>query len=111
MGMMIPIQITFRDVPHSSALEELVRERASKLETFSGRIVGCRVALETPHRHHHHGKQYSVRIDLTVPGDELVVSNDGEDMYATVNEAFSDAQRRLRNHFERQRAQARHPNG
>jgi ribosomal subunit interface protein len=109
--MMIPIQITFRDVPHSTALEDLVRERASKLETFSDRIVGCRVALETPHRHHHNGKQYSVRIDLTVPGDELVVSSDGEDMYAAVNEAFQDAQRRLRNHFERLRAQARHPHG
>lgn len=109
--MMIPIQITFRDVPHSTALEDLVRERAGKLETFSDRIVGCRVALETPHRHHHNGKQYCVRIDLTVPGDELVVSAEGEDMYAAVNEAFQDAQRRLRNHFDRLRAQARHPNG
>lgn len=108
--MLIPVQITFRDLPHSTALEDLVRERAGKLETFSGRIVGCRVALETPHRHHHNGKQYSVRIDLTVPGDELVVSADGEDIYATVNEAFSDAQRRLRNHFDRLRDQSRHQN-
>jgi hypothetical protein len=28
--------------------------------------------IEAPHRHHRQGKRYHVRIDITVPGDELV---------------------------------------
>ena len=108
--MRIPIQITFRAMDHSDALEQLVRERAGKLETLSDRITGCRVALEAPHRHHHQaGGRYHVRIDLTVPGDELVLSRTSkEDMYVAVNEAFGDAHRRLKEHFGRKRVQARH---
>ncbi len=109
--MRIPLQITFRDMDHSDALDQLVREHAEKLEALSDRIIGCRVALETPHRHHHQGGgHFHVRIDLTVPGEELVLSHTSrQDMYAAVNEAFADAHRRLRNHFERKRTQERHP--
>jgi ribosomal subunit interface protein len=108
--MQIPIQITFRDMDHSGALEQLVRERARKLETLSAKIMGCRVALEAPHRHSHQADgRYHVRIDLTVPGDEIVLSHtSGEDMYVAVNQAFQGAQRRLKEHFGRRRVQARH---
>ena len=36
--------------------------------------MGCRVIVEAPHRHHRKGKAYEVRIDLTVPGGELVIN-------------------------------------
>lgn len=108
--MRIPIQITFRDMDHSDALDQLVREHAVKLEAYSDRIIGCKVALETPHRHHHQADgHYHVRIDLTVPGEYLVVNRtSGQDMYAAVNEAFTDAHRRLKEHFEKKRTQERH---
>ena len=105
----IPLQITFRDMPHSDAIEEHVRRRAAKLDTFYDRITGCRVALEMPHRHHRHGKRYQVRIDLTVPGDELVVTRnppqnlEHEDLHATVEGAFDDAERLLEDHVRKQR--------
>jgi ribosome-associated translation inhibitor RaiA len=72
--MEIPLQITFRNMAPSQAIEDNIREKVSKLESFYDRIMSCRVIVEAPHRHHRKGKAYEVRIDLTVPGGELVVN-------------------------------------
>ena len=72
--METPLQITFRNMPRSNAIEENVREKAAKLESLYDGITSCRVIVEAPHRHHHKGKAYVVRIDLAVPGGELVIN-------------------------------------
>jgi len=71
--MQVPLQITFRNMESSPIVEEWVRAAADRLETFYGQIMGCRVAVEMPHRHHRKGSMYHVRIDLTLPGGELVI--------------------------------------
>ena len=37
--MEIPLQITFRNMPPSGAIENAIREKASKLDSFYGRIL------------------------------------------------------------------------
>lgn len=54
-------------------VEAHIREAASKLDIFCDEIMSCRVLIEAPHRHHRKGRQYHVRVDLTVPGAELVI--------------------------------------
>ena len=76
--MQVPLQVSFRGIAHSDAVEADIRGRAEKLEQFYGRITSNRVIVETPHGHHHTGKLYHVRIDLTVPGGEIVVGRDPE---------------------------------
>jgi ribosome-associated translation inhibitor RaiA len=70
------LQVTFRNMKSSPTVEEWVREAAGKLETFYGQITGCHVAVEVPHRHHLRGALYHVRIDLTLPGGELVIKRE-----------------------------------
>jgi len=74
--MKLPVQITFRNLEPSPVVEEWVRAEAKKLETFYDRIMSCRVAVEIPHRHHRKGKQCHVRIDLTLPGKEVVIKRE-----------------------------------
>jgi ribosome-associated translation inhibitor RaiA len=74
--MKLPVQITFRNLEPSPMVEEWVRAETKKLETFYDRIMSCRVAVEIPHRHHRKGKQCHVRIDLTLPGKELVIKRE-----------------------------------
>ncbi len=97
--MAAPVQITFRDIPHSDAVTAHVERRAAKLATFEENIIRCHVVVEMPHRHHTHGHRYHVRIDAHLPGKELVVSrtspNGGEDLSALLDDAFSDAERLL----------------
>jgi cold shock CspA family protein len=74
--MQIPIQITFRNMDSSPAVEARVREEAEKLSEFYDRITGCRVMVEIPHQHRQQGKRFHVRVDLTVPGGEIVVNHE-----------------------------------
>jgi cold shock CspA family protein/ribosome-associated translation inhibitor RaiA len=107
--MRTPLQLTFRGVTPTEPIETYVRTRADKLERFFDRITGCHVMIESPHRHKRHGYHYRIRIDLVVPGDELVVTRDPaerkdqEDLYASIGAAFDDAQRILEDHVRTQR--------
>ena len=105
--MQIPVQVAFRDIDPSPAIEARIREHVAKLEDFHPRITGCRVMVEAHHRRHRKGKLYHVRIDLTVPGTELVVSRDSqenhahEDVYVAIRDAFDATRRRLQDHVHR----------
>jgi len=99
--MKIPLQITFRGIPHSDAVEARIREKAAKLEKFSSDIMSCRVAVEAEHHHHHQGNLYHIRIDITTPHKEMAVSKEHydkqahEEIYVAIRDAFNAAGRQL----------------
>jgi ribosome-associated translation inhibitor RaiA len=70
------LQTTFRNVDRSEAVESRVREEAEKLHRYFDRIQSCRVMVEAPHRHHLRGEPFHIRIEVGVPGRELVVGHD-----------------------------------
>ncbi len=112
----IPPQVSFRELPRSEAIEAVVREKTQKLEEFCDDLMGCRVLIESPHRHPHKGKIYHVRIDLTVPGDEIVVKRDPpehashEDVHVAIRDAFDAARRQLQDYVRRRRGDTKtHP--
>jgi hypothetical protein len=48
-------------------------------ERFFHGIVSCRVLVEHIRRRHEHGSPFNVRIELSVPGAELVVNYTDDD--------------------------------
>jgi len=107
--MQRPLQVAFPNLPHSQAIEARIAAQAATLESCYDRIQGCRVVVDQPHRHRKDGNAFQVRIDLTVPGGELVVKRDSstdrgtEDLDALVLEAFDDLRRQLDDHVGRLR--------
>jgi len=107
--MQLPLQVTYQDMDPSEALDQNVRQHAEKLEQFYDQIMSCRVVVEAGHKHHHQGNIYHVRIDLKVPGKELVVSRDPsqhqahEDVYVAIRDAFVAMRRQLEDFARRQR--------
>jgi cold shock CspA family protein len=125
--MQIAPTITFRGIDHSDALEADIRARIDKLATYYESIIGCRVLVEMLQRHHERGNRYHVRIDLRVPGDEIVVSHEArirstvrklevektkkaqepdperKQAATAVHKAFDIARRRLQDFARRQR--------
>lgn len=103
-AMQIPLEVSFRNVAPSAAIEAAIREKAAKLEEFYDRITSARVVVETPHRRHRQGKLFHVRIDLRVPNREIVVSREPaehhafEDVYVAIRDAFDAAKRQLEDH-------------
>ncbi|TAK63770.1 HPF/RaiA family ribosome-associated protein [Methylobacter sp.] len=111
--MQIPLQITFRGIPHSDAVEAKIREKVSKLDRFHSHIMSCRVAVEAEHHRHHQGNQYHIRIDLTTPHKELVISREHhdkkayEDIYIAIRDAFNAAIRQLEDYARVQRGKVK----
>lgn len=96
------LQITLHGVDRSPALEDDIRAKAEKLRQFHDSITSCRVVVERPHRHHHRGGQFVVRVRLEVPGASIAVNHDhAGDVHVAVRDAFDAARRRLEDHVRR----------
>ena len=99
--MDIPLQISFRNMDRSETVEAKVRERAARLESYFNHISSCRVVIEAPERRRRKGKLYHVRVEIGVPGTELVANRHPknkhahEDVYVAVRDAFDAARRQL----------------
>jgi ribosomal subunit interface protein len=110
--MQTDVQITFRDMPPSEAVEQRIRERVAKLEEFHDRITACRVVVESARRRQK-GIAFQVRIDLTLPGEELAISRDhlnrrpADDIYVAVRNAFDAMERRLKGTARRRRGEVK----
>lgn len=106
------ITTTFRDMPPSPALQAAAERWAARLAHVFGRIVGCHVSIEKPHRHHLHGSPFQINIVLAVPGAHITVSNQtNEDAYVAVANAFRAARRQLLDHVNLQRHFVKGPTG
>jgi len=107
--MQIALEISFRHMKPSAAVEAVIREKAAKLERFFDRIIGCRVVVEAPHRRRTKGKLYIVGVNIVVPGKELVANHTGpknhahEDVYVAIRDAFNAAGRQLEEHARKVR--------
>jgi ribosome-associated translation inhibitor RaiA len=101
------VQIAFHGVDNSPAMEALVRRRTDELLQFSDRIIACKVALEATHRGQRQGRIYRIRIELIVPGGEIVVSQEPamnhahEDLRVAIRDAFDAARRQLQDRMRR----------
>jgi cold shock CspA family protein len=125
--MILPVQITFKNMESSPTVEEWIQAEAAKLDAFYSQIMSCRVAIEIPHRHHKKGSPYHIRIEMVLPGAELVVKREpslssrvrqlGEreikkhlevkiphkNLRLAIADAFKAAGRRLQDYARRQR--------
>jgi len=121
------LQITFRNMEPSKEIKEWIRAEAAKLDLLYSQLLGCRVMVEIPHRHHREGSPFHIRIDLTVPQGEIVVKREpsssararhlGEreskkraevkiphkNLRIAIDEAFKAPGRRLQDYARRQR--------
>jgi ribosome-associated translation inhibitor RaiA len=105
-----PLKLTFHGVEPTAAIEDRIRDRFARLERLHDGIVACHVIIAAPHRHHHKGTLFNVRIDLTVPHGEIVVGGRDsahdhahEDLYVAIRDSFDVARRLLQEHVRKQR--------
>ena len=104
--MQTPVDITFRSMEPSIAVEHAIRSWAARLDRTFDRIERCAVVIETPHRHQRQGKQYRVRIEVTVPDRIIAISHEPgdeaahDDVYVAIADAFRAARRQLQEHAQ-----------
>lgn len=125
--MIVPLQITVRNIQHSEAADAQIREEVARLEELFDQLIHCRVVVEMPHQHHERGNPFQVQIRLEVPGTELIVSHQPslhaqsvdleetrhhkalelegahKDLYLVIHDAFRKARRQLQEYIQRHR--------
>lgn len=107
--MQLPLQITYKGIDPSDAIEARIRQHAARLEQFHDRITSCHVVVEEPQHRRHKGNLFRLRINLTVPGHTIVVSRDPgldhahEDMGVAIRDAFNAAGRQIEDYVRRAR--------
>ena len=108
--MQLPVGISYRGVEKSDQLEQLIRNKAARLDRFCDHISRCDVVVEHPNHSQNTGNPFRVRIDVTVPpGHELVADErqSEHDMHEplskVINDAFRAMERQLKTLVEKQR--------
>lgn len=111
--MQIPVQVSFHGVDHSDAVVQRVHEKIAKLEQFCSDIISCRVAVEKLHKspvaETRKGEPFHVTIDVSVPGDTLIVKRDPkngdnhEDIGIALRDAFDAMERQVKTYVDRRR--------
>lgn len=115
--MQLPIDISYRNVEKTPAIDDLIRSKAEKLEEVCDHIMGCHIAVEQTHTHPEKGSPYRVRIDLTVPPNHEVVAEKSPDtgiqydsLQVVIRDAFEAARRQLKELTEKQQNRTKsHP--
>jgi ribosomal subunit interface protein len=94
--MQQPLQITFRDIEPSLAVEQKIREKVEKFDTFYNHITSCKVVVEQVQKHQHQGKLHNISIYVNVPGKELTVSkHPNENLYIAIQQATDNMRQQL----------------
>jgi len=105
--MQSPVQIHFKNMEPSEAVEAAINKWVAKLDRAYPTIVTCRVCVEAPSRKKLHGGLYHTRIDIRLPGKEVVVNRTPDlhhsyfDAYVSIRDAFKSARRQLENVVKR----------
>jgi len=115
-GMKVPLEISFRGIEKTDAVEDLIREKAADMERLCGDIISCRIVVEVPQQYQKSGRPYRVRINVNIPpGHEVVVrreSSEGmlhDELPSTIREAFDAAKRQVKKIVEKRRGDVKSP--
>lgn len=101
-------QITYRGMQHSPAMDQRILELASKLEEFHPKITSCHVIVDELDRKKRNGNRFNVRVDVHVPGHEIVATKqDHEDCYVAIGDAFDAVLRQLDENIRKLRGEVK----
>lgn len=114
--MRVPLEMAFKHVEPSAAMESLIRERVQRLHRYAPRIISARIAVEAPHLSPtEEPLEYRVRLEVSIPGQNLVAVRNRDDNqrpqhdpYRAIREAFTALESQLKSRAGRLR-RGRHP--
>ncbi len=84
--MSTPISITFSKTRSTPWLAAEIESRVKRLCATCTDVQSCRVVVDIPHRRHRRGNRFRIRIELSVPGEDLAVTRDAN-VHATVKDS------------------------
>lgn len=97
------VDVVYRDLESSAALNEIISKKLEKLNRFTDQIIHSRVVLDTPHNHKHKGKQFRASLELDIKGHPIAITQDNESIHLAVRDLFNSAERKVKQITAKQR--------
>ncbi|WP_115701742.1 HPF/RaiA family ribosome-associated protein [Legionella sainthelensi] len=106
---MSSVQITFRSVSYSSAIECHIAKHYNKLKRIYRKINNCRVIIDREENHRIKGKIFSVCINITLRSKELASKKQNQNLYIALRDGFSAIDKLLEKQFKKKITLPKHP--
>ncbi|MFP3920571.1 MAG: HPF/RaiA family ribosome-associated protein [Dichotomicrobium sp.] len=107
--MEVPVEIAFRHLESSEAVENRIHEHIEKLKQVFDRLVSCRVTVELVSGHRK-GNKFLVTVEANVPGKPYFVGHSStdenhqhDDIYLAIRDAFAAVRRQLQDYARKVR--------
>lgn len=97
------VDVVYRDMESSAALNEIISKKLEKLNRFTDQIIHSRVVLDTPHNHKQKGKQFRASLELDIKGHPIAITQDNESIHLAVRDLFTTAERKVKQITAKQR--------
>ena len=100
--MQVPLNIVFRHMEKSEAVEERIIQKLDKLEDSYGEIISCNVVIEQVNKNQNQGRLFNIRINLNLPKKEIVITHQkDEDLFVVVRDALNSLTHKVEAHFDK----------
>jgi ribosome-associated translation inhibitor RaiA len=106
--MKLPLVIHFVGLAPSPALEATIHARIAHIERLCPDVIAWRVTVTQEAQRQQQGRPFAVRVDVTLPRQELVVTRiHDEDVQVALRDALDAARRKLEETVRRRSEAAR----
>ncbi len=98
---MSTVQITVRGISSTPVINYHVERQFNRLEKAYSKINTCKVVIDLAKNNTHKGKLYSVCIDITISGKELVSKKQNTNLFIAIRDSFSALEQLLKKHHKK----------
>lgn len=106
---MSSVQITFRSVSYSSAIECHIDKHYNKLKKIYRKINHCRVVIDREQNNRLKGIMFRVTINMTLLGKEISSRKQNQNLYIALRDGFAAIEKLLEKQFKRKNTTRRYP--
>ena len=98
---MSTVQTTIRGISSTPAINSYVDRQFNKLKRAYSKINKCKVVVDLEKNNTHKDKLYSVCIDITIPGKELVSKKQDSNLFIAIRNGFLALEQLLEKHHKK----------
>lgn len=98
---MSTVQTTIRDISSTPAINYHIDRHFNKLKRAYSKINQCKVVVDLAKNNTHKDKLYSVCIDITIPGKELVSKKQDPNLFIAIRNSFLALEQLLAKHHKK----------
>jgi ribosomal subunit interface protein len=98
---MSTVQTTIRGISSTPAINYYVDRQFNKLKKAYSKINKCKVVVDLAKNNTHKDKLYSVCIDITIPGKELVSKKQDSNLFIAIRNGFLALEQLLEKHHKK----------